>query len=193
MSVGLTRVVLLNVSLFRKGRKELIIRNKIRKVSSSDTFSNILEGAYNNIITQDVLLTKTFVSSSLEKSEEAEVEKDETISLVDNLFKVKVISYKVHLKEEAAADKDPQTHRSINDVLMKTTRQLEPLKGNNRKVALHSDAIKDMQNTDLLCRHVSVDDGHKALQMLYGVWMANERPLMMYQKSANMCYLSLKG
>ena len=71
MSVGVTRAVLLNVSLFRKGRKELMIRNKIRKVSSSDTFSNILEDAYDDIITQEVLLTKTFVSSSLEKSEEA--------------------------------------------------------------------------------------------------------------------------
>ena len=166
MSVGVTRAVLLNVSLFRKGRKELMIRYKIRKVSSSDTFSNILEDAYDDIITQEVLLTKTFVSSSLEKSEEAEAEKDETISLVDDLFKVKVISYEVHLKKEAAADKDQQTHRSINDVLMKTTRQLEPLKGNDRKVALHNDVIKDMQNTDFLCGHVSVDDVHKVMKGL---------------------------
>ena len=36
MSVCVTRAVLLNVSLFRKGREELITRNKIRKVSSSD-------------------------------------------------------------------------------------------------------------------------------------------------------------
>ena len=106
MSVGVTRAVLLNVSLFRKGWKELIIRNKIRKVSSSDTFRNILEDAYKDIVTQDVLLTKTFVSSYLEKSEETEVEKDEIISLVDDLSKVKVISYEVHLKKEAAADKD---------------------------------------------------------------------------------------
>ena len=106
MSVGVTQAVLLNVSLFRKGRKELITRNKIREVSWSDTFSNILEDAYNDIITQDVLLMKTFVSSSLEKSEEAEVEKDEIISLVDDLFKVKVISFEIHLKEEAAANKD---------------------------------------------------------------------------------------
>ena len=165
MSVGITRAVLLNVSLFQKGRKELIIRNKIRKVSLSDTFSNILEDSYKDIITQDVLLTKTFVSSSLEKSEEAEVEKDDAISLVDDLFKVKVIS-EVHLKEEAAVDKVQQTHRSINDVLMKTTKQLEPLKGNNRKVALQKDVIKDMQNTDLLCGHVSVDDGHKVMKGL---------------------------
>ena len=163
MSVGITRAVLLNVSLFQKGRKELIIRNKIRKVSLSDTFSNILEDSYKDIITQDVLLTKTFVSSSLEKSEEAEVEKDDAISLVDGLFKV--IS-EVHLKEEAAVDKVQQTHRSINDVLMKTTKQLEPLKGNNRKVALQKDVIKDMQNTDLLCGHVSVDDGHKVMKGL---------------------------
>ena len=33
MSVGVTQAVLLNVSLFRKGRKELITRNKIREVS----------------------------------------------------------------------------------------------------------------------------------------------------------------
>ena len=56
-------------------------------------------------------LTKTSVSSSFEKSERAEDEKDETIFLVDDLFKVKVISYEVHLKEETAADKDQQTHR----------------------------------------------------------------------------------
>ena len=177
MSVGVTRAVLLNVSLFRKGRKELMIRNKIRKVSSSDTFSNILEDAYDDIITQEVLRTKIFVSSSLEKSEEAEAEKDETISLVDDLFKVKVISYEVHLKKEAAADKDQQTHRSINDVLMKTTRQLEPLKGNDRKVALHNDdVIKDMQNTDLLCGHVSVDDVHKVMKGLTNaLWYMNGR------------------
>ena len=94
MSVGVTRAVLLNVSLFRKGRKELMIRNKIRKVSTSDTFSNILEDAYDDVIAQDVLLTKTFVSSSLEKSEEAEAEKDETISLVDDLFRVRLFPTK---------------------------------------------------------------------------------------------------
>ena len=94
MSVGVTRAVLLNVSLFRKGRKELIIRNKIRKVSTSDTLSNILEDAYDDVIAQDVLLTKTFVSSSLEKSEEAEAEKDETISLVDDLFRVRLFPTK---------------------------------------------------------------------------------------------------
>ena len=85
-------------------------------------FSNILEDAYKDIITQDKLIMKIFVSSSLKKSEEAEIEKDETISLVDDLFKVKVISYKVDLKEEAAANKDQQTHQSINDVLIRTTR-----------------------------------------------------------------------
>ena len=86
--------------------------------------------------------------------------------MVDDLFKVKVISYEVHLNEEAAADKDQQMHRSINNVLMKTTRQLESLKGNDRKVALHNNVIKDMQNTDLLCRHVSVDDEHKVMKGL---------------------------
>ena len=85
-------------------------------------FSNILEDAYKDIITQDKLIMKTFVSSSLKKSEEAEIEKDETISLVDDLLKVKVISYKVDLKEEAAANKDQQTNQSINDVLIRTTR-----------------------------------------------------------------------
>ena len=113
-----------------------------------------------------MLLTKTFVSSYLEKSEETEVEKDETISLVDDLFKVKVISYEGHLKKEAAADKDQQTHRSINQVWMKTTRQLEPLKGNDRKVAFHKAVIKDMQNTELLRGHICGDDGHKVTKGL---------------------------
>lgn len=54
MSVGVTRAVLLNVSPFWKGRKELIVRNKIRKVSSLDTFGNILEDVYKDIITQDL-------------------------------------------------------------------------------------------------------------------------------------------
>ena len=94
VSVGVIRVVLLNVSLFQKDRKELIIRNKIRKFSSSDTFSNILEDAYNDIITQDVWLTKTFASSSLEKSEKAEVEKDEKISLVDIFLKLRLFPTK---------------------------------------------------------------------------------------------------
>ena len=49
---------------------------------------------------------------------------------------------------------------------MKTTRQLESLKGNHQKVALHNDVIKDMQNTDLLCGHVSVDEGHKVMKGL---------------------------
>ena len=43
----------------QQGRKELIKTNKIRKVSSSDTLTNILEDAYKGIIAQDVLLTKT--------------------------------------------------------------------------------------------------------------------------------------
>ena len=84
-AMSVTWAVLLNVSLFWKGRKELIIRNKIRKASSSDMFSNILEDMYNDIITQYVLLTKTFDSSSLEKSDKTEVEKNETIYLVDDL------------------------------------------------------------------------------------------------------------
>ena len=42
----------------------------------------------------DVLLTKTFISSSLEKSGEAEVEKDETVSLVDDLLKLRLFPTK---------------------------------------------------------------------------------------------------
>ena len=49
---------------------------------------------------------------------------------------------------------------------MKATRQLNSLKGNDRKVPLHNNVIKDMQNTDLLCEHVSVDDGHKVIKGL---------------------------
>ena len=49
---------------------------------------------------------------------------------------------------------------------MKTTRQLEPLNGSDWKVALQNDVIKYMQNTDLLCGHVSVDEGHKVMKGL---------------------------
>ena len=43
---------------------------------------------------------------------------------------------------------------------------MEPLKGNDRKAALHNDVIKDMQNTNLLYRAVSTDDGHKVMSSL---------------------------
>ena len=49
---------------------------------------------------------------------------------------------------------------------MKIARQLEPLKGKDWKIALHNDVIKEMQKTDLLWGHVSVDDGRKVMKCL---------------------------
>ena len=87
-----------------QGRKELIKTNKIRKVSSSDTLTNILEDAYKGIIAQDVLLTKTCFLFSWKKRG------GRSWKGWNNFFGwwslVKVISYEVHLEEEAAADKD---------------------------------------------------------------------------------------
>ena len=59
---------------------------------------------------------------------------------------------------------------------MNTTRQLKPLKDNDPKAALHNDVIKDMQNTDLLYRHVSIDDGHKIMKGLTNaLWYMDDR------------------
>ena len=56
--------------------------------------------------------------------------------------------------------------RLMNDVLMRQSRTLETLKGSDKKVSLHNDLIREMQENNLLHGNTSQEEGHKLFKTL---------------------------
>ena len=86
------------------------------------------------------------------------------LSLANELMKVKVISFEIKVKQSQKVE-NVAPQRSMNDVLMRQSRLLETLKGSNKKVSLHKDLIRGMQENNLLCRNTR-QEGHKLFQTL---------------------------
>ena len=63
-----------------------------------ETFESILFECHSELHTHEVDYIKVYVSSSIERKEEAEVDLMESISLANELFKVKTISYEIKVK-----------------------------------------------------------------------------------------------
>ena len=55
--------------------------------------------------------------------------------------------------------------RSMN-VLMGQSCPLKTLKGSDKKVSLHNNLIRDIQENNILCRNTSQEKGHKLLKTL---------------------------
>ena len=54
----------------------------------------------------------------------------------------------------------------MNDILMRQSRPLETLKGSDKKVFLHNDLIRDMQEDNLLRGNTLQEQGHKLYKIL---------------------------
>ena len=79
-------------------------------------------------------------------------------------MKVKVISFEIKVKQSQEVE-NVAPQRSMNDVLMRQSRPLETLKGSDKKVSLHNDLIRDMQE-NILCGNTSQEEGHKLFKTL---------------------------
>ena len=122
-------------------------------------FDNIFNEIYDTSLI-DIKSINVKVSSSLDLKEEASTDITEKLTLASELMKVKVISFKIKVKQSQEVE-NVAPQRSMNEVLMRQSRPLETLKGSDKKVSLHNNLIRDMQENNLLRRNTSQEEGHK--------------------------------
>ena len=108
---------------------------------------------------------RDFQKASLDLKEEASIDITEKLSLANELMKVKVITFEIKVKQSQEVE-NVAPQRSMNDVLMWQSRPLETLKGSDKKVSLHNDLIRDMQENNLLRGNTSQEEGHKLFKIL---------------------------
>ena len=152
-----------NLTLIKNSRKEVVIRNKIKRVDIDKNFENILNEIYDTSLI-DIESINLKVSSSLDLKKEASIDITEKLSLANELMKVKVISFEIKVKQSQEVE-NVAPQRSMNDVLMRESRPLETLKGKDKKVSLHNDLIRGMQENNLLRGNTS-KEGHKLFKTL---------------------------
>ena len=155
--------IFVNLNLIKNSKKEVAIRNKIKRVDIDKNF-DILNEIYDTSLI-DIESINVKVSSSLDLKEEASIDITEKLSLTNELMKVKVISFEIKKKQSQEVE-NVAPQRSMNDVLMRQSHPLETLKGCDKKVSLHNDLIRDMQENNLLCGNTSQEEGHKLFKTL---------------------------
>ena len=127
-------------------------------------FDNISNKIYDTSLI-DIESINVKVSSRLDLKEEASIDITEKLSLANELMKVRVISFKIKVKQFQEVE-NVAIQRLMNDVLMRQSRPIESLKGSDKKVSLHNDLIRDMEENNLLRGNTSPEEGHKLLKTL---------------------------
>ena len=82
----------------KNSKKEVVIRNKIKRVDIDKNFDNILNEIYNTSLI-DIKSINVKVLSLLDWKEEASIDITEKLSLANELIKVKVISFEIKVKQ----------------------------------------------------------------------------------------------
>ena len=163
------QAVIITVLIIKNSKKEIAINNKIQRVHSFESFREILSDIYDG--GKDAITMEVCVSSSVERKEEAMIDVDKTISLANKIVLVKTIKYVVTLKSLESNGKTSTAellHRSMVDVLMRkkpTLIILRTLPEKDKKIALHNELIRDMQQKSFLAIQ-SQDEGHKIFKLV---------------------------
>ena len=148
------QAVIITVLIIKNSKKEIAINNKIQRVHSFESFREILSDIYDG--GKDAITMEVCVSSSVERKEEAMIDVDKTISFANKIVLVKTIKYVVTLKSLESNGKTSTAellHRSMVDVLMRkkpTLIILKTLPEKDKKIALHNELIRDMQQKSFL-------------------------------------------
>ena len=90
--------IFVNLILIKNSKKEVVIRNKIKRVDIDKNFDNILNEIYNTSLI-DIKSINVKVLSLLDLKEEASIDITEKLSLANELIKVKVISFEIKVKQ----------------------------------------------------------------------------------------------
>ena len=107
-----------NITLIKNSKKEVVMRNKIKRVDVNKNFDNILNEIYDTSL-NDIKSIIVKVSSSLDLKEEASIDITEKLSLANQLMKVKVISFEIKVKQSQEVEKVAPPQQTF--VLMKTS------------------------------------------------------------------------
>ena len=156
--------IFVNLTLIKNSKKEVLIRNKIKRVDIDKNFDNILNEIYDTGLI-DIESINVKVSLSLDLKEEASIDIIKKLSLANELMKVKVISFEIKVRQSQEVE-NVAPQRSMNDVLMRQSCPPETLKGSDKKVSLYNDLIRDMQENNLLRGNTSHEEGHKLFKIL---------------------------
>ena len=90
--------IFVNLILIKNSKKEVVIRNKIKRVDIDKNFDNILNEICNTSLI-DIKSINVKVLSLLDLKEEASIDITEKLSLANELIKVKVISFEIKVKQ----------------------------------------------------------------------------------------------
>ena len=136
--------IVINAVIIKNNKRELVVKNKIKRFFTCDTFREILIVVYSSA--KDASDIQVHVSSSIERKEEAEIGIDETVSLANEIFIVKTVKYTITFEtEECVAG---NSSRSMVEVLMKKSLSiLKTLPEKDKKIALHNEIINDVQKS----------------------------------------------
>ena len=155
--------IFVNLTLIKNSKKEVVIRNEIKRVDIDKNFDNILNEIYDTSLT-DIKSINVKVSSLFDLKEEASIDITEKLSLTNELMK---ISYIFRNKSEAVSRTWKYSSSEVNEwCFNEAISSLETLKGSDKKVSLHDNLIRDMQKNNLLCRNTSQEEGHKLFKTL---------------------------
>ena len=159
--MGISQAAVITVVIVKNRKREMAIKNKIKRVYSFDTFWEILCSCCDGMKDAETIAAR--VSRSVERREETLIDMDETIYLAKEIFLVKTIRFDVILKFVEPSGTNDAALYSIVDVLMeeKPPTILKNVTEKNKNTASHKELINNMKKIPILANKASQEVGHK--------------------------------
>ena len=85
--MGNSQAVVITVFIVKNEKCKVVIKNKTKRVYSSDTFREILRSSYDGM--KDAKTIQTCVSHSVERRDKVLIDNNETMSLANKIFLAK--------------------------------------------------------------------------------------------------------
>ena len=161
-----------------KGKKESFVKNKLERVDRTCTFETLFSNSMGSLgpISDDL---KVYISPTLTRKDEVEVNKHESLSFVSQLFEAKSIYFLVTRGDEFEEEAVESTvERNAFQLMMAPPdRRLGDMAGDDMKVKLHNDILHDMQgDMALLSGRVGQNEGrHLFKKITDAVWYLDGR------------------
>ena len=145
MTMASEQAILISIDIDTSGRKESLMKNKLERVDKSSTFESLLLIHMESPNLNDNV--KVYVSNSLSRKDEVEVDIQESLLFVSQLLEPKSIYFHVTRAVETIEEVPECTFKRDAFKLMMAPpdRRLEKMPGTDQKVKLHNDLLTDIQ------------------------------------------------
>ena len=181
------RPLIVSFDLISSEKRNSILKNRLERVSTDSTFETILESiSRKHSIPQDDVQVdlQVFVSSTLTRDGEVEVDVKETLSFVSELLVPKSLYFVGTRRVSEAVENEPSTNAF--DLMMSTSyRRLQGKAGDNMRVQLHNKVLQDMQGDGKIVKaRVLQKEGERVFQKLTdALWYLDGRKEILNDQS----------